>query len=162
MAIRAGVLTVSDKGARGERVDTSGAAIRALLAEAGFEVAREAIVPDERDQIAATLFGWADDDRLDLVLTTGGTGLAPRDVTPEATRAVIDYEVAGIAEALRAEGLRHTPFAMLSRALAGVRGRTLIVNLPGSERAVRENMAVLLAVLPHAVTTLRGEQGDHV
>ena len=162
MAIRAGVLTVSDKGARGERVDSSGAAIRALLTEAAIAVTHTAIVPDERDQIAATLRAWADDERLDLALTTGGTGLAPRDVTPEATRAVIDYEVAGIAEALRADGLRHTPFALLSRALAGVRGRTLIVNLPGSERAVRENMAVLLPVLPHAVTTLRGEQGDHV
>jgi molybdopterin adenylyltransferase len=94
-------------------------------------------------------------------LTTGGTGLSPRDVTPEATRAVLDYEVPGIAEALRADGLRQTPFAMLSRALAAVRARTLIINLPGSERAVRENMAVLLPVLPHALTTLRGEQGDH-
>jgi len=160
MAIRAGVLTISDKGARGEREDTSGAAARVLLAEAGVEVVRVAIVPDERDRIADTLREWCADS-LDLVLTTGGTGLAPRDVTPEATRAVLDYEVPGIAEALRADGLRRTPFAMLSRAVAGVRGRTLIVNMPGSERAVRENLAVLLPVLPHAIATLRGEQGDH-
>lgn len=162
MTLRAGVLTVSDKGSRGERVDTSGAAIRTLLEAAAFEIARYAIVADEREPIAAMLRAWADDDRLDLVLTTGGTGLSPRDVTPEATRALLDYEVAGIAEALRADGLRQTPFAMLSRALAGVRARTLIINLPGSERAVRENLAVLLPVLPHALGTLRGEQGDHV
>lgn len=161
LAIRAGVLTISDKGARGEREDTSGAAARALLAEAGVEVVRVAIVPDEGDRIADTLREWCAGG-LDLVLTTGGTGLAPRDVTPEATRAVLDYEVPGIAEALRADGLRRTPFAMLSRAVAGVRGRTLIVNMPGSERAVRENLAVLLPVLPHAIATLRGEQGDHV
>jgi molybdopterin adenylyltransferase len=161
MTLRAGVLTVSDKGSRGERVDTSGAAIRALLEASGIEVARATIVADEREAIAAVLRAWADDERLDLVLTTGGTGLSPRDVTPEATRAVLDYEVPGIAEALRADGLRQTPFAMLSRALAAVRARTLIINLPGSERAVRENMAVLLPVLPHALTTLRGEQGDH-
>ena len=162
MTFRAGVLTVSDKGSRGERVDTSGAAIRTLLEAAQLEIVRYAIVADERDPIGETLRGWADDDQLDLVITTGGTGLSPRDVTPEATRAVLDYEIAGITEALRADGLSRTPFAMLSRAVAGVRARTLIVNLPGSERAVRENMAVLLPVLPHALTTLRGEQGDHV
>ncbi|MHB8577980.1 MAG: MogA/MoaB family molybdenum cofactor biosynthesis protein [Dehalococcoidia bacterium] len=160
--MRTGVLTVSDKGSRGERDDTSGAAIRELLATIGAEVAAYSVVPDERDRIAAQLRAWADDLALDAVLTTGGTGLSSRDVTPEATRAVLDYEVPGIAEAMRAEGLRHTPMSMLSRALAGVRGRTLIVNLPGSERAVRQNLAVVLPVLQHAAETLRDRTGDHV
>ncbi len=162
MPFTVGVLTLSDKGSRGERVDSSGAAIRELVAGAGGTVAQYAIVPDEAEQIAATLRHWVDAGGLDVVLTTGGTGLSPRDVTPQATRSVLDYEVPGIAEALRAEGLRHTPMSMLSRAVAGVRGRTLIVNLPGSERGVRENLAVLLPVLPHAVETLRGAAGDHV
>jgi molybdopterin adenylyltransferase len=159
--MRTGVLTVSDKGSRGERDDTSGAAIRELLATIGIEVAAYSVVPDERDRIAAQLRTWADDLALDAVLTTGGTGLSSRDLTPEATRSVIDYEVPGIAEAMRAEGLRHTPMSMLSRALAGVRGRTLIVNLPGSERAVRQNLAVVLPVLQHAAETLRDQTGDH-
>lgn len=162
MAFTVGVLTVSDKGSRGEREDTSGAAIRALVAGVGGAVTQYAIVPDEADQIAATLRTWVDVGGLDVILTTGGTGLSPRDVTPQATRAVLDYEAPGIAEALRAEGLRHTPMSMLSRALAGVRGRTLIVNLPGSERGVRQNLAVLLPVLSHAAESLRGAAGDHV
>ena len=162
MPFTVGVLTLSDKGSRGERVDTSGAAIRELVAGAGGTVTQYAIVPDEAEQIAATLRAWVDAGGLDVVLTTGGTGLSPRDVTPQATRSVLDYEVPGIVEALRAEGLRHTPMSMLSRAVAGVRGQTLIVNLPGSERGVRENLAVLLPVLPHAVETLRGAAGDHV
>jgi len=153
---RAAVLTLSDKGARGEREDTAGAAIRQLLAGAGGEVLRYEIIPDDRPRVEATLRAWADAGSLDVILTTGGTGLSPRDVTPDATAAVIDYPVPGIAEAMRAEGLRHTPMAMLSRAVCGVRGRTLIVNLPGSERAVRENLAVVLPVLAHAVETLRG------
>ncbi len=161
MTFTVGVLTLSDKGSRGEREDTSGAAIRELVAGAGGAVERYAIVPDEAEQIAATLREWIDAGGLDVVLTTGGTGLSPRDVTPQATRSMLDYEVPGIAEALRAEGLRHTPMSMLSRAVAGVRGQTLIVNLPGSERGVRENLAVLLPVLPHAVETLRGAAGDH-
>jgi molybdopterin adenylyltransferase len=161
IAIRAGVLTLSDRGARGERRDTSGAAVRELLGGVGAAVLRHAILPDDREQIVATLRAWADAGDLDLIVTTGGTGLAPRDVTPDATAAVIDYAVPGMAEAMRAEGLRHTPMAMLSRAVCGVRGRTLIVNLPGSERGVRENLAVLLPVLAHAVETLRGAAGDH-
>lgn len=159
--LRAGVLTLSDKGARGERVDTSGAAIRELLTGIGGQVLRYAVLPDEREQIATTLCLWADAGDLDLIVTTGGTGLSPRDVTPEATAAVVDYQVPGMAEAMRAAGLRHTPMAMLSRAVCGVRGRTLIVNLPGSEKGVRENLSVLLPVLPHAVETLRGAAGDH-
>src|SRR5438105_12460515 len=157
MSFRAGVLTCSDLGARGERVDTSGEAIRGLLTEAGVEVTHYEVVADERETIAGRLTAWADGERLDLIVTTGGTGLAPRDVTPEATRDVVTYEAPGITEAMRAEGLRHTPLAMLSRGLAGVRGRTLIVNLPGSPRGVRENLSVLLPVPPHALEPLRGQ-----
>ena len=162
MSFRAGILTLSDKGARGERVDTSGAAIRSLLERIGGEVVHYEIVPDDADLIAQRLREWVDVGRLDLLVTTGGTGLSSRDVTPDATRGVLDYEVPGIAEAMRAAGLLATPMAMLSRGIAGVRKRCLIVNLPGSERAVRENLAVLLPVLPHAVETLRDAAGDHV
>jgi molybdenum cofactor synthesis domain-containing protein len=157
MSFLAGILTVSDKGARGEREDTSGAAVREILSTLDFSVERYEVIPDDRGSIAQTLIAWADDCGLDLIVTTGGTGLGPRDVTPEATREAIDYEAPGLAEAMRMEGLKHTPMAMLSRAVAGVRGRTLIVNLPGSPRGVRENLSVLLPVLPHAVETLRGQ-----
>jgi molybdenum cofactor synthesis domain-containing protein len=154
---RAAILTASDRGSRGERADTSGAAIRELLASIGVEVARYEIVPDERDQIAAKLRAWCDAGDIDLVLTTGGTGLAARDITPEATLDVAERIAPGIAEAMRAEGMRHTPKAMLSRAVAVVRGRTLIINLPGSEKGVRESLGAVLAVLPHAVDLLRGD-----
>ena len=162
MGFRVGILTVSDKGSRGERVDTSGAAIRELLAGLEAQVAQYEVVPDEQDVIAGRLRAWADEERLDLILTSGGTGLSPRDVTPEATLAVVDRLVPGMAEAMRQAGLAQTPMAMLSRSVAGLRGRTLIVNLPGSERGVRQNLAQLLPVLPHALETLRGEAGDHV
>lgn len=161
MPFRAGILTISDKGARGQREDTSGQAIRELLASLDAAVERYEVVPDQGEEIARRLRAWADDDRLDLIVTTGGTGLGPRDVTPEATRSVLDYEVPGLAEAMRAEGMKHTPMAMLSRALAGVRGRTLILNLPGSPRGVRQNLAAVLPVLPHALQILRGEAGEH-
>jgi len=157
MEIRAGILTVSDKGSRGERVDTSGAAIREMLVGIGGEVAQYAIVPDERDVIAATLRAWCDAGALDLVLTTGGTGLAARDVTPEATLDAADRVVPGIAEAMRAAGMRNTPKAMLSRSVAAVRGGTLIVNLPGSEKGARESLGAVIEVLPHAVELLRGQ-----
>jgi len=157
MPFLAGILTISDKGAAGEREDTSGAEIRALLARLDVSVERYEIVPDERATISERLIDWADAAALDLIVTTGGTGLGPRDVTPQATRDAIDYEAPGLAEAMRAEGLKHTPMAMLSRAVAGVRGRTLIVNLPGSPQGVRESLSVLLPVLPHALETLRGE-----
>ncbi len=161
MVLRVGILTVSDMAARGERQDTSGAAIREMLASLEATVERYEVVPDERSLIEERLRAWADADGLDLIVTTGGTGFGPRDVTPEATRAVIDREAPGLAEAMRAEGLKHTPLAMLSRAVAGIRGRTLIVNLPGSPRGVRENLQVLLPVLPHAVELLRGEPSQH-
>ena len=160
MTIRVGILTVSDAGSRGERVDTSGAAVRQLMEGIGAAVARYAVVPDERDRIASTLREWCDGG-VDLLLTTGGTGLAARDVTPEATLDVAERLAPGIAEAMRATGLRFTPMAMLSRAVAVVRGSTLIVNLPGSEKGARESLAAIIDVLPHAVQLLRGDTEHH-
>jgi molybdenum cofactor synthesis domain-containing protein len=156
MNLRAAILTVSDAGSRGEREDTSGAAIRELLVGIGGEVVRYAVVPDEQGQIAAKLREWCDAGGIDVILTTGGTGLAARDVTPEATLDIAEREAPGIAEAMRAEGLRHTAKAMLSRAVAVVRGSTLFVNLPGSDKGVRVSLAAILDVLAHAADLLRG------
>ncbi len=150
------ILTISDKGSRGEREDRSGDAIRSLLSGQGAEVTEYAVVPDDLPSIAEVLSKWADENRADVILTTGGTGLAPRDVTPEATLRVADRLVPGFAEAMRAESLKKTPHAVLSRAVAATRGRTLIINLPGSPRAVKECLAVILPALPHAVETLTG------
>ena len=158
---RYAVLTISDKGSRGEREDLSGKVIQDVISELGGEVAAYEIVPDERERIQEKLVAWSDQLQVDVVLTTGGTGLAPRDVTPTSTLDVIDYEVPGLPEVMRAESLKKTPNAMLSRMVAGVRGHTLIVNLPGSPRAVRECLDSVKAALPHAVETLRGEVGDH-
>jgi molybdenum cofactor synthesis domain-containing protein len=155
--IRVGVLTVSDRSARGEREDLGGPAVAAavLVQLPDAAVAEHAIVPDERAAIAARLAHWADALGLDLILTTGGTGFAQRDVTPEATRDVIERETPGLAEAMRAASLRITPHAMLSRGVAGIRGRTLIVNLPGSPKGAVENLATIAPVLPHAIELLR-------
>ncbi|MFQ6020096.1 MAG: molybdenum cofactor biosynthesis protein B [Dehalococcoidia bacterium] len=161
MAFRVGILTISDKGAAGLRPDTSGGAVRELVAGIDADVARYEVIPDESGQIVDRLRRWADDDGLDMILTTGGSGLGPRDVTPQATLAVIGYEVPGLAETMRAAGLAQTPMAMLSRAVAGVRGRTLIVNLPGSHRGARESLQAILPALPHALEMLRGEVGEH-
>ncbi len=160
--IRAAILTVSDAGSRGEREDTSGAAVRALLASIDATVDRYEIVPDERERIGATLAAWCDGGAIDLILTTGGTGLAARDITPEATLDIAERLAPGIAEAMRAEGMRHTPKAMLSRGVAVVRKGTLIVNLPGSEKGARESLAAVLGVLPHAVDLLRGHTEHRV
>ncbi len=161
MAIRAGILTISDKASRGERVDTSGSAVSELLVTIGAAIERSEVVPDEPERIAATLSAWADSDELDLIVTTGGTGLGPRDVTPEATSQVIQRPVPGLSELMRSSGLRHTPMAALSRGVAGVRGRCLIINLPGSEKGVRESLGAVVDLLPHAVELLRGRVGDH-
>ncbi len=155
--VRVGVLTVSDRSARGEREDLGGPAVAEAVVKglAGAVVVERAVVPDDRPLIAATLQRWADELGLDLILTTGGTGFAPRDVTPEATLDVVERLAPGLAEAMRAASLRITPHAMLSRVAAGIRGRTLIVNLPGSPKGAVENLAVILPVLPHAIELLR-------
>ena len=155
-----GILTLSDKGARGEREDLSGRTIRELLAPGPFCVEAYAVIPDEYDEIVRTLVQWVDDRGLDLVLTTGGTGVGPRDVTPEATRAVLHREVPGIAEAMRWASLQKTPHAVISRAVAGIRGTCLVVNLPGSPRAVRENLEAVLPALPHALEKIHGDPSD--
>jgi molybdenum cofactor synthesis domain-containing protein len=155
-----GILTISDKGSRGERQDKSGQAIREVLSGMDVSIVNYDIVPDEKELIAEKLIKWADEDNLDVVITTGGTGLTPRDVTPEATLAVVDRVVPGFSEAMRAESLKKTPHAMLSRAVVGTRGRCLIVNLPGSPKAVRECLQVILPALPHTVETLKGESDE--
>ena len=157
--MRAAVLTVSDLGARGEREDTAGPAVATMLASAQFDVVEHALLPDELDQITAQLRTWADDDIADIALTVGGTGLSPRDRTPQATEQVIEYRVDGLVQAMCAAGRASTPMAMLSRAVAGVRGSMLIINLPGSERGARENLDAVLPVLAHAVEQLRDGSG---
>ncbi len=159
--MRAGVLTISDKASKGERVDTSGAAIAELLGTISASIERTDVVPDEGSQISDTLRSWADSGEVDLIITTGGTGLSPRDVTPEATADVIERPAPGLSELMRSEGLKHTPMAALSRGVAGVRGRCLIVNLPGSEKGVRQSLAAVIDILPHAVEILRDRVGDH-
>ena len=159
---RLGILTISDKASRGERRDVSGQAIRdslSLLVDS--YVVKYEVVPDERDVIAGKLAGWADEGSMDIILTTGGTGLSQRDVTPEATMSILDKVVPGFTEAMRAKTFSLTPMAMLSRAVAGIRGKCLIINLPGSPTAVRECLGVVLPVIPHAVEIIQGEVTEH-
>jgi molybdopterin adenylyltransferase len=160
MAIRVGVITVSDKGSRGEREDVSGREIIQMLTAIDAVVEDTAIIPDEPAEIKKTLIAYADDKKLDLILTTGGTGVSPRDLTPDATLAVIDKEVPGMAEAMRRESAAITPHAMISRAVAGIRGTSLIINLPGSPKGVRENLSVVLPALKHAIEKIKGDERD--
>jgi molybdopterin adenylyltransferase len=160
MMIRAGVITVSDKGSAGQREDQSGPEVERILKTIGIEVILRALVPDEIHQIRDILVDFADQQKMDLIVTTGGTGVAPRDVTPDATLGVIDKEVPGMAEAMRRESYKITPHALISRAVVGIRGRTLIVNLPGSPKGARENLAVLLPALPHAIEKIKGDERE--
>jgi molybdopterin adenylyltransferase len=157
---KAGVLTMSDKGSRGERVDESGDLAFQMLEVQGFIMTKKGIVPDNIEKIRDTLIDWCDNEGLSLIVTSGGTGLSPTDVTPQAMKEVIEFEVPGIAEAMRAESLKKTPHAMISRAMAGVRGHSLIINLPGSPKGVRENLEVALPALKHALSKLSGDTAD--
>ena len=157
---RAGILTVSDRGARGEREDVSGKVIAEMLAGISIEVAAYDIVPDEEDRIAAKILEFVDVRNLDLVITTGGTGVSPRDVTPEATRRIMDREIPGMAEAMRQESAHKTPHAMLSRAVAAIRKKSLIINLPGSPKGVRENFQAILPALEHALEKIKGSERE--
>jgi len=154
------VITISDKGSEGKRVDTTGPTISKMLEEKGFEEKDVVIIPDIMDVIKEKLVSYADNSRVDLIVTNGGTGVSPTDVTPEATREVIDKEIPGMAEAMRMESLKKTPHAMLSRAICGVRKTTLIVNLPGSPRGAKENLEVILPALPHAIEKIKGDPSD--
>jgi molybdopterin adenylyltransferase len=156
-----GILTISDKGWRGQRYDESGKAIRDSLSVLDSSVVKYEVVPDEVDVIAGKLTEWADEGGIDIILTTGGTGLGQRDVTPEATLSVVDKVAPGFTEVMRAETFKATPYAMLSRAVAGVRGKCLIINLPGSPKAVQECLRVVLPVIPHATEIIKGEVTEH-
>lgn len=159
MTYSAVVITISDKGSKGERVDTSGPGVRAAL-ETAFDVKDVIIVPDEADLIAATIKQQIDERQIDLVVTTGGTGVGPRDVTPEATRAVIEKDLPGFAEVMRMESYRITPFAMISRAVCGIRGQSIIINLPGSPKAAVECISFIRKALPHALEKVKGDPAE--
>ena len=157
MTIRFGILTLSDRSSRGEREDASGPALTRLIQAEGWIVAKQSLLPDDESAIRQILMDWADSKEMDVLLTTGGTGFAPRDLTPEATRAIIEREAPGLAEAMRAASLKITPHAMLSRVVTGIRKKTLIINLPGSPKGAVENLQVVIPVLPHAVQLLRDD-----
>ena len=160
--MRAAILTLSDKGSRGERADVSGPALAFWLSERAVEIARSELIADEAELISAKLAEWADGGEFDLILTTGGTGVSPRDVTPEATERVLDRVIPGFGEAMRAASLSKTPQAMISRAVSGVRKRTLIVNLPGSPRGAIENLEAVWPAIPHALRKIQGDTDDCV
>lgn len=155
MTLRFGILTLSDRSSRGERPDSSGPALARLIEAENWSIAKQALLPDNESAIREILIEWADNGEVDVILTTGGTGFSPRDVTPEATRAVIEREAPGLAEAMRTASLKITPHAMLSRIITGIRKRTLIINLPGSPKGAVENLQVVLPVLAHAVQLLQ-------
>ncbi len=154
------ILTISDKGSRGERQDTSGPQLQGQLTDAGFRMVDYTIVPDQQELIRDTLVNWVDQEQIDLIVTTGGTGLSPSDRTPEATRPLLDIEIPGIPEAMRMASFTKTPNAVLSRGVAGIRKESLIINLPGSERAARENLEVVLPALHHALYKTKGGAKD--
>jgi len=158
--MKAAILTLSDKGARGERIDESGPRLAAWLADKGVQTVKTLVIPDDLDTIAATLIEWADSSLSDLILTTGGTGVSPRDVTPEATQRIIERAIPGIGELMRLKSLEKTPMASLSRAMAGIRGRTLIINLPGSPKGALENLEAVWPVIGHAVEKICGDERD--
>jgi len=158
--LRAGILTVSDRSSQGLRADASGPELVDVLRSRGVSVEWTAVCPDDEGEIRKVLVGWADENSADLILTTGGTGLSPRDVTPEATMSVIKRVIPGMAEAMRAASIKKTPHAMLSRAMAGVRGRTLIINLPGSPKGARENLEAVMPALEHAIAKIQGDPSE--
>ncbi len=158
--MKAGVLTISDKGSRNERKDESGPVVSELLLSIGAKVENYEIIPDEKDVIELKLIEYSDKMSLDIIVTTGGTGVSPRDLTPDATLAVLDREIPGFAEAMRMESFKKTPHALISRAVAGVRGNTLIINLPGSPKGAKENLEILLKSIPHTVSKLQGDPTD--
>jgi len=158
--IKAGVLTISDKGFRGQRKDESGPLVAEILTKAGYKVEKQGMVPDDYEKIAEYLIEWIDKEGLTLIVTTGGTGVSPTDVTPEAMLKVIKYQIPGMAEAMRASSLKKTPHAMLSRAMVGVRGSSLIINLPGSPGGAKENLTVILPALNHGLAKIAGDQSD--
>jgi molybdenum cofactor synthesis domain-containing protein len=161
MTLRFAILTISDRSSRGERPDTSGPALEELIRSQGWQIVQQKIVPDEMDEIKDTLRAWSDGGEVDVILATGGTGFAPRDVTPEATCAVVERLTPGLDEAMRSASLKVTPHAMLSRAVSGIRNRTLIITLPGSPKGATENLQVVLPALEHAVKLLREENAGH-
>ncbi|KQC08713.1 MAG: cytoplasmic protein [Smithella sp. SDB] len=158
--ISAGIITVSDKGSQGKREDLSGPAIAEMLADAAIEIKKTLIIPDETDQIQKAIINFADVENLDLILTSGGTGVSPRDLTPDATLKIIDKQIPGMAEAMRHQSMQITPHAMISRAVAGIRGKSLIINLPGSPKGAKENLAVILPALKHAIEKIKGDDSE--
>lgn len=158
--VTVGIIVMSDKGSKGEREDLSGKEIERMIIGLPSTVEAYEIIPDEADIIVKKLIEYADVKRLDLIVTTGGTGVTPRDVTPEATKSVIERELPGMSEAMRAESLKKTPNAMISRAVCGIRGQSLIVNLPGSPKAVRENLAVVMPALNHTIEKIKGSPSE--
>lgn len=158
--ILAGIITVSDKGSQGKREDLSGPAVAEMLAGAAIQVKQTIIIPDEKDQIKKAIIDFADVQKLDLIITNGGTGVSPRDITPDATLEVIDKQIPGMAEAMRQKSMQVTPHAMISRAVAGIRGKSLILNLPGSPKGAKENLSVVLPALKHAIEKIKGDDSE--